>query len=187
MLYLLFFIDHNISSILTQSPKYNLKKPSAYHWDFFCLGVTIVPCAILGLPPGSGLIPQAPLHTRALATRKHVEINGVKREITTNVEEQRYSALFQASLMFLALSLTVVISWIPKACLFGVFLYLGVGAMHGNEIWHHINLCFMLSKKRPPLPVVKNVPWSTVQLYTAIQVLCAAVIFAVAQFASVGT
>lgn len=40
LMYLLFFVDHNIGSILTQSPKYNLKKPPAYHWDFFVLGVT---------------------------------------------------------------------------------------------------------------------------------------------------
>lgn len=129
MLYLLFFIDHNISSILTQAPKYNLKKPAAYHWDFFSLGVTIIPCAILGLPPGSGLIPQAPLHTRALATREIIEKHGVKQEVTTHVEEQRWSALGQACMMFVALSLFTVISWIPKGALFGVFLYLGVGAM----------------------------------------------------------
>ena len=142
MLYLLFFIDHNISSILTQAPKYNLKKPSAFHWDFFCLGVTIIPCGILGLPPGSGLIPQAPLHTRALATRKFVEKHGVRTEVTTHVEEQRWSALGQACLMFVALCLTVAISWIPKGALFGVFLYLGVGAMHGNEVCDdNCNVC----------------------------------------------
>ena len=186
MLYLLFFIDHNISSILTQSPKYNLKKPSAYHWDFFCLGLTIVPCALIGLPPGSGLIPQAPLHTRALATRKMVEKHGVMQEVTIHVEEQRWSALFQASMMFVALSLFVVISWIPKGALFGVFLYLGVGAMNGNEIWHKIVLSCMYAKKRPQIPIVKNVKWVTVQLYTFIQVCCAAAIFGVAQFTDVG-
>lgn len=186
MLYLLFFIDHNISSILTQAPKYNLKKPASYHWDFFCLGLTIIPCGILGLPPGSGLIPQAPLHTRALATRKIVEKHGVKQEVTTFVEEQRWSALGQAMMMFVALSLFSVISWIPKGALFGVFLYLGVGAMHGNEIFHHITLSFTYAKKRPQVPIVTNVSWRTVQLYTFVQVSCAAAIFGVAHFASVG-
>mmetsp|Transcript_10860 Transcript_10860/g.25254 ORF Transcript_10860/g.25254 Transcript_10860/m.25254 type:complete len:613 (+) Transcript_10860:293-2131(+) len=183
MLYLLFFIDHNISSILTQAPKYNLKKPAAFHWDFFCLGVTIIPCGVLGLPPGSGLIPQAPLHTRALATRKFVEKYGVKTEVTTHVEEQRWSALGQACLMFVALCLTVAISWIPKGALFGVFLYLGVGAMHGNEIWHHIVLSVTYAKKRPPIPIVEKVRWRTVQAYTFVQFCCAAAIFGVAQFA----
>lgn len=187
MLYLLFFIDHNISSILTQAPKYKLQKPPAYHWDFFVLGLTIIPCGILGLPPGSGLIPQAPLHTRALCTRKYEVIDGVKREVVTHCEEQRWSALFQALLMFVALSLIVVISWIPVGCLFGVFLYLGVGAMHGNEIWERINLMFMYAKKRPPIPVVaKTSSWKAVQYYTAIQVGLASITFGIAQFATWG-
>jgi hypothetical protein len=186
MLYLLFFIDHNISSILTQAPKYNLVKPSAYHWDFFCLGITIIPCGILGLPPGSGLIPQAPLHTRALATRKIVERYGIKQEVTVHVEEQRWSALFQAALMFVVLNLFVILSWIPKGNLYGIFLYLGVGAMHGNEIFHMITFSFMYAKHRPSIPIVANVKWSIVQLYTLIQVLCTAAIFGVANFASVG-
>eukprot|EP00978_Attheya_sp_CCMP212_P018870 scaffold52139_cov53-Attheya_sp.AAC.2 len=186
MLYLLFFIDHNISSILTQAPKFNLKKPSAFHWDFFCLGVTIIPCAIMGLPPGSGLIPQAPLHTRALSTREHVMINGVRQEITTHVEEQRWSALFQAALMFLALALFSIIALIPKGALFGTFFYLGVGALHGNDIWAHLSLCTMLAKKRPNIPIVREVKWRTVQIFTGIQVACAGLIFGIAQFAEWG-
>lgn len=187
MLYLLFFIDHNISSILTQAPKYNLQKPGAYHWDFFCLGLTIVPCGILGLPPGSGLIPQAPLHTRALATRKIVEKYGIKHEVTVHVEEQRWSAFLQAALMFVVLNMFVVLSWIPKGLLYGIFLYLGVGAMHGNEIFNVITLSFMYAHHRPPVPIVANIEkWPTVQLYTLIQVLCTAAIFGVANFASVG-
>jgi boron transporter len=86
--FMLYLLDHNISSTLTESPKYNLKKPSAYHWDFFVLGLTIVPCGILGLPPGSGLIPQAPRHARALPAKKYVEENGVMIEIYTQIEEQ---------------------------------------------------------------------------------------------------
>jgi hypothetical protein len=187
MLYLLFFIDHNISSILTQSPKYNLTKPPAYHWDFFCLGLTIIPCGILGLPPGSGLIPQAPLHTRALCTRERTILHGVPREVVTHCEEQRWSALFQAILMLVALSGMVVISWIPIGCLFGVFLYLGVGAMHGNEIWERITLMCMLPKRRPLIDVVaKTSSWRTVQYFTALQVASAVLIFGIAQFASVG-
>jgi hypothetical protein len=187
MLYLLFFIDHNISSILTQAPKYNLTKPPSYHWDFFVLGLTIIPCGLMGLPPGSGLIPQAPLHTRALSTRTHKEIDGVRREIVTHCEEQRWSALFQAMLMFVALSLIKVVSLIPVGCLFGVFLYLGVGAMHGNEIWERISLMFMFAKNRPPIPVVaRTSSWRVVQYYTAIQVGLAVVTFAIAQFATWG-
>lgn len=188
MFFLLFIIDHNVSSILTQSPKFNLKKPPAYHWDFFVLGITFIPCAILGLPPGNGLIPQAPLHARALCTRAYVtdEKTGLKREIVTHVEEQRWSGLGQSLLMFVALALFRVLSWIPRGCLFGLFLYLGFGALHGNEIFERFLLCFVLAKKRPQIPVVENVAWNTVFMWTMIQILCAMSIFAVGQFTDVG-
>jgi hypothetical protein len=187
MLYLLFFIDHNISSIMTQAPKYNLKKPPSYHWDFFVLGLTIIPCGIMGIPPGSGLIPEAPLHSRSLCTRTYRTINGVRREIFSDCEEQRWSAMGQALLMFASLSVIVLISWIPTSCLFGIFLYLGVSAMHGNEIWERINLMFVLPKRRPPIAVVaKTSSWRVVQYYTAIQIGLASVTFGIAQFATWG-
>lgn len=188
MFFLLFIIDHNVSSILTQSPKFNLQKPAAYHWDFFVLGITFIPCAMLGLPPGNGLIPQAPLHARALCTREyHTDEYGVKREVVTYIEEQRWSGLCQALLMLVALAMFPVIAWIPKGCLFGLFFYLGCGALHGNEIWERAVLCLILPKKRPAIPVVRCVnKWRTVQVFTAIQAAFALTIFAVAEFAPVG-
>lgn len=188
MFFLLFIIDHNVSSILTQSPKFNLKKPSAYHLDFFVLGVTFIPCAMLGIPPGNGLIPQAPLHCRALCTRKfETDEHGIRREIVTHCEEQRFSGLGQALLMFVALSAFRIISWIPRGVLFGMFFYLGVGALHGNEIWERVLLCFMLPKKRPSIPVVAKVSsWGMTSLYTVIQAACALLIFAIGQFTEFG-
>jgi hypothetical protein len=187
MFFLLFIIDHNVSSILTQSPKFNLKKPPAYHWDFFVLGITFLPCAILGLPPGNGLIPQAPLHCRALCTRKfEVDEHGVKHEVVTHCEEQRWSALGQSLLMFVALACFTVLSWIPRGVLFGLFLYLGMGALHGNEIWERVLISFILPKKRPAIPVVRNVRWWVVQYYTAVQLVCAFLVFAIGNFTDFG-
>lgn len=44
MLLILFFFDHNVSSIMAQDPKFNLKKPSAYNLDFAVLGFGVVLC-----------------------------------------------------------------------------------------------------------------------------------------------
>ncbi|KAI8826776.1 HCO3 transporter family-domain-containing protein [Fimicolochytrium jonesii] len=63
----LFFFDHNVSAIMAQSPVFGLKKPTAYHYDFFVLGIATLICGFLGIPAGNGLIPQAPLHTKSLA------------------------------------------------------------------------------------------------------------------------
>jgi boron transporter len=178
MFFLLFIIDHNVSSILTQSPKLKLKKPCAYHWDFFILGITFFPCALLGLPPGNGLIPQAPLHARALCRREYsIDKDGVPCEVVVHVEEQRWSGLGQALLMFVALASFRVISWIPRGCLFGLFLYLGCGALYGNAVFERFLLCFVAADKRPTKHLFRLVDWKHVQLWTLIQAICALIIF----------
>lgn len=188
MFYLLFIIDHNVGSILTQSAKFNLTKPPAFHWDFFVLGFTFVPCALLGLPPGNALIPQSPMHVRALCKRNVItDENGQRREVYSDCAEQRWSSLIQSCLFIVALAAFHVVRLIPRGSLFGLFLYLGLNMMHGNEIWQRILLNFISAESRPPIPVVKHVPWRVTQLWTALQVFLAFAVFVVATFTSVGT
>ena len=93
----------------------------------------------------------------------------------------------QAALMFVALACMTAISWIPVGSLFGVLLYLGLVALSGNAVFERVRFNAMLPKRRPPVPVVSKIEnWRTVQLFTFVQVGCTAVIFGVAQFASVG-
>ncbi|RYH23694.1 hypothetical protein EON65_17610 [archaeon] len=35
----LFFFDHNVSSLISQTNDMRLKKGAAFHWDFFVLGL----------------------------------------------------------------------------------------------------------------------------------------------------
>jgi hypothetical protein len=113
MFFLLFIIDHNVSSILFQVPQYNLQKPPAYHSNFLVLALTFIPCAILGLPQGNVLIPQASLRMRALCTCKTEEDKYGVKHVVSYVEEQRWSALSQVLLMLVALAAFHLISWIP--------------------------------------------------------------------------
>ena len=65
---ILFYFDHNVSSQLAQQEEFNLKRSTAYHWDLFLLGIITIIFGILGLPPINGVIPQSPMHTKALST-----------------------------------------------------------------------------------------------------------------------
>ncbi|GAB4823306.1 hypothetical protein N2152v2_010352 [Parachlorella kessleri] len=65
---LLFYFDHSVSSQLAQQPGFNLIKPSAYHYDFLLLGFMTVLCGLLGLPPVNGVLPQSPMHSKALSS-----------------------------------------------------------------------------------------------------------------------
>ncbi|KAG2400254.1 boron transporter [Vigna angularis] len=66
----LYFFDHSVAAQMTQQKKFNLQKPSAYHYDVFLLGIMTLICGLLGLPPSNGVLPQSPMHTKSLAVLK---------------------------------------------------------------------------------------------------------------------
>ncbi|KAL2516926.1 Boron transporter 4 [Abeliophyllum distichum] len=63
----LYFFDHSVASQMAQQKEFNLKNPSAYHYDILLLGFMTLLCGLLGLPPSNGVLPQSPMHTRSLA------------------------------------------------------------------------------------------------------------------------
>ncbi|KAF7814340.1 boron transporter 4-like [Senna tora] len=68
----LYFFDHSVASQLAQQKEFNLKKPSAYHYDLLLLGFMFqtLLCGLIGLPPSNGVLPQSPMHTKSLAVLK---------------------------------------------------------------------------------------------------------------------
>ncbi|KAE7997383.1 hypothetical protein FH972_002024 [Carpinus fangiana] len=66
----LYFFDHSVASQLAQQKEFNLKKPSAYHYDIMLLGFMTLLCGLIGLPPSNGVLPQSPMHTKSLAVLK---------------------------------------------------------------------------------------------------------------------
>ncbi|XP_060197637.1 probable boron transporter 2 isoform X3 [Lycium barbarum] len=71
MVAVLYYFDHSVASQLSQQKEFNLRKPSAYHYDLLLLGFMVIICGLLGIPPANGVIPQSPMHTKSLATLKH--------------------------------------------------------------------------------------------------------------------
>ena len=61
------FFDHNVSAALAQQPEFGLRKGTAYSYDFLLQAVMFAVFGLCGLPPTNCVVPQAPLHTRALA------------------------------------------------------------------------------------------------------------------------
>ncbi|KAI3972221.1 hypothetical protein MKX01_011773 [Papaver californicum] len=66
----LYFFDHSVASQMAQQKEFNLKKPSAYHYDMLLLGFMVLICGLLGIPPSNGVLPQSPMHTKSLAVLK---------------------------------------------------------------------------------------------------------------------
>lgn len=179
MLLILFFFDHNVSSIMAQDVKFNLQKPPAYNFDFAVLGATVAVCGIFGVPPGNGLIPQAPLHVRALAVVECIDTPGGKTEVYTAVVEKRWSNLLQSILIFITVLLFPVLKLIPQAVLSGIFIYMGASGFIGNGLFERLGLLFMQAERRPAFKFLDFVPFPQVVEYTLIQATAVLIIFVV--------
>lgn len=185
----LFFFDHNVSSILCQAPEFGLKKGSAYHWDFFVIGVQILVTGLLGLPPVNGLIPQAPLHTDSLCEKEfRTDASGRKVEVIVKCHEQRVSNLAQAVLIGATLAIISLVGYLPIAALDGLFLYMGIASFGGNSFYSRMVL-FLTDKERRHarhLPFVGHsdgvdgaVPMRVIRRFTLMQMGILAAIFVV--------
>lgn len=141
LLTILFWFDHNVSSLIAQGSEFPLRKPPGFHWDIFLLGLTTFIAGILGIPFPNGLIPQAPFHTNSLCVTKLVadpeENNkGKVTRVTDHVVEQRVSNLAQGLLFLVTMTgpLLFVLHLIPQGVLAGLFFVMGCQALAGNGI-----------------------------------------------------
>ncbi|KAI4725098.1 hypothetical protein E4T49_07150 [Aureobasidium sp. EXF-10728] len=194
LLMLLFYYDHNISSISAQARQFPLKKPGGFHWDFFLLGCTTFVAGILGLPLPNGLVPQAPVHTDSLTvyvTELHVipteEGDGaeIRRPFVRaeSVVEQRISHLLMGLLLVGTMTrpLLVVLHTMPSAIFAGVFFIVGWGSVESNTIAQ--KLIYLMSEDRfvsrdePLRKVSKN----KILLWLALQGLGVATTVAISQ------
>lgn len=133
---LLLWFDHNISALL--SHRKQMKRGLSFNWDFFLLGLAIGICGILGIPPNYGLLPQAPLHVRALATiKQEKQADGTVKENWEYIAETRYSSFGQAAMFFVTLAPPVfaLVAIIPTGVLAGMFVFLSIEGWKGNTLF----------------------------------------------------
>lgn len=131
---ILFFFDHEVSSIICTIRRYGTRKPRGFAWDIVLLGMTTALCGMLGIPPANGLLPQAPLHSESLlhaerekntiivSGQEKTELREVKR-----VHEQRWSHFLHAGaiLIFISPPLQRVLGLTPTSVLAGLFMFMG--------------------------------------------------------------
>lgn len=194
LLTILFYFDHNVSSLIAQGTEFPLRKPAGFHWDLFLLGLTTGVAGILGLPFPNGLIPQAPFHTTSLCVTQLVvspdaretgsgKGHQLRTTVTTHVVEQRFSNLAQGLLTLATMSppLLRVLHLIPHGVLAGLFLLMGMQALAGNPLTQKLLFLFSdptLASTHSPL---HHIPRRAVSLFVLIQLLGFGLAFAITQ------
>jgi hypothetical protein len=183
---ILFYFDHEISSIICTVDRYGTKKPGGFAWDIALLGTTTALCGMLGLPPANGLLPQAPLHSESLLhTEKEesVTINAdgervVEIKEVNRVYEQRWSPFLQASgiLLFISPPFQHVLGLTPTSVLAGLFMFMGEQSLAVNPILYRFFYILTPLSELPPLPKGIKSYWG-IHMYTLLQIFMTGVIF----------
>ncbi|NCG22120.1 MAG: HCO3- transporter [Rhodobacterales bacterium] len=168
---ILLFLDQNITTRLVNAPSHKLNKGAGFHLDLLVVGIITAACSVFGLPWIVAATVHALNHVQSLADTELVETNGQKREVISAVREQRVSAFVIHALIIASIFLIPLIKLIPMAVLFGLFLFMGVATLQGNQFAERVMLWVTDSRLYPDAHYVRKVPFWTIHKFTMIQVV----------------
>jgi len=180
----LVYLDQNITARLVNQSGHRLTKGAAYHHDLLVVGLLIGAFSVFGLPWLVAATVRSLNHIRALAAVKELVLNdGSRRTTITGVQENRLTGV----LIHLLIGASVlVLPWmtrngveIPMAVLFGLFLYMGVTSLGGNQMFDRVKLWLMDPTLYPRTHYVRTVPMIRIHLFTGIQLTGLAILWIV--------
>uniref|UniRef100_A0A3P9KSM7 Solute carrier family 4 member 11 n=1 Tax=Oryzias latipes TaxID=8090 RepID=A0A3P9KSM7_ORYLA len=172
LLALLIFIDQNIVVSLTNAPENRLLKGTAYHWDLMLSGLINILMSVLGLPWMHAAFPHSTLHVRQLAFVEQRVEGGHLYETIVQVKETRLTSL--AANIFIGVSLLLLpvpLQWIPKPVLYGLFLYIALTSIDGNQMCDRMALLLKEQTSYPPTHYIRKVPQRKIHYFTFLQMM----------------
>ncbi len=170
---LLLFLDQNITARLINSPDHKLQKGGAYHYDLALLGGLVAVCSLFGLPWLVAGTVRSLNHVRSQATVENVvDRSGDSRERVLHVRETRLTALAIHLLIGLSVLALPLLKVIPMAVLYGLFLFMGVVSMAGNQFFERLRLWLMDFSLYPSSHYMRRVLTWTIHKFTLLQLVC---------------
>jgi hypothetical protein len=77
-----------------------------------------------------------------------------------------------------SLALSSILKYVPKGALFGVFLYMGITSIAGNQLFDRVFLLMNFEPRTyPRLPYVTRLTTKRLHIYTIIQFLCLVILY----------
>ncbi len=179
----LVYLDQNITARLVNSPDHRLHKGEAYHLDLGVVSILVGICSGLGLPWHVAATVRSLNHVHSLATLEEVfGRNGERREQFVHVRETRLTGLSIHLLIGLSLLALPLLKLIPMAVLYGIFLYMGVVTLKGNQFFERLNLWLTDPSLYPTTHYIRRVPMSVIHRFTLLQLVCLAVLWTVKEW-----
>lgn len=184
----LVFLDQNITARLVNSPDHKLQKGEAYHLDVAVVGVLIGICSVFGLPWLVAATVRSLNHVRSLAVFEE-SVSGSdhqRHDRILHIRENRVTALAIHVLVGLSLLMLPLLRYIPMAVLYGLFLFMGVVSMKGNQLFERMGLWLMDKSLYPGTHYIRRVPHRMIHRFTAIQLVCLIVLWMIKEGGSIG-
>lgn len=178
LVYILIFMETQITTLIISKKERMLVKGSGFHLDLLLIVAMGGICALFGLPWMAATTVRSVTHANALTVMSKAVAPGDKPKIQ-EVKEQRVTGLLVAILVGLSIVIGDLLRQIPLAVLFGIFLYMGVTSLNGIQFYERVQLLLKPPKHHPDVIYAKKVRSLRMHLYTALQLVCLAVLWAV--------
>ncbi|XP_074604293.1 na[+]-driven anion exchanger 1 isoform X2 [Brevipalpus obovatus] len=178
---ILIFMDQQITAVIVNRKEYKLKKGCGYHLDLFVLSILIAICSLFGLPWFVAATVLSMTHVNSLKMESESAAPGEKPQFY-GVREQRVTHICIFILCGLSIFMTRVLRHIPMPVLYGVFLYMGTSSLKGSQMFERILIFFMPQKYQPDYMFLRHVPTPRVHLFTAIQLVCFALLWIIKSY-----
>lgn len=176
----LIYLDQNITARLVNSPDHKLQKGSGYHMDLAIIGGLVAFCSLFALPWLVAATVRSLNHVRSLASMDEVvEPNGSTHERIVHVRETRLTGFMIHVLLGVSLLALPYLGMVPMAVLYGLFLFMGIVSMSGNQFFERLSLWFKDPDLYPVTHYIRRAPIWTIHTFTGIQLACLLVLWIV--------
>ncbi|NXK42507.1 S4A4 protein, partial [Piprites chloris] len=173
---ILIFMDQQITAVILNRKEYKLQKGAGFHLDLLCVSLLMVVTSVTGLPWYVSATVISLAHMESLRKESETSAPGEHPEFL-GIREQRLTGLAIFVLMGVSVFMAPVLKHIPMPVLYGVFLHMGVAALNSIQLLDRVRLLLIPAKHQPDLPYLRHVPLRRVHLFTAIQLLCLALLW----------
>lgn len=178
LVFILIFMETQITTLIVSKKERMLVKGSGFHLDLLLIVVLGGSSALFGLPWMAAATVRSVTHVNALTVMSKAVAPGDKPRIQ-EVKEQRVTGLLVAIMVGMSIVIGDLLRQIPLAVLFGIFLYMGVMSLNGIQLTERMMLLLMPPKYHPDHTYVRKVRTLRMHLFTCIQLVCLAVLWAV--------
>ncbi|XP_034029604.1 sodium bicarbonate cotransporter 3-like isoform X2 [Thalassophryne amazonica] len=168
---ILIFMDQQITAVIVNRKENKLKKGCGYHLDLLVVSVMLGVCSIMGLPWFVAATVLSITHVNSLKLESGSAAPGDQPKFL-GIREQRVTGFMIFALMGSSVFMTSILKFVPMPVLYGVFLYMGVSALRGIQMFDRITLFGMPAKHQPDLIYLRYVPLWKVHIFTVVQLSC---------------